>query len=220
VPRKKADPAPKAPKPAASKSKSAPKEPAAKSAKRKKASPAAEPAAVQTLQVETPKAPTESVHDLVEQLRRGDLASRSAAAARLGDLGDPQACSALAEALRDPTAELACEAAAALGRSTEASALHALIAVVLNSDGYFHSTVRTAAADSLGRLLDPRSVEALVAAVYDPVGETSLAAVTALGKIGDPYARPALETAASNVSGFFLPQVQQAAAEALVLLRG
>jgi HEAT repeat protein len=180
---------------------------------------AAATAAVQTLRDDIPKPPAADVHEIIEQLRRGDLASRAAAARTLGELGDAHAASALAEALRDPTAELACEAAAALGKLTDLSALHALIAVVLNSDGYFHSTVRTAAATSLGNLLDPRAIEALAAAICDPICETSLAAIDALGKIGDPRVRPALEAAISNVDGFFLQQVQQAAADAILLLR-
>lgn len=179
----------------------------------------AEPTTIQAFQAETPKTPAPGVHDIIEQLRRGDLASRSGAAVKLGELGDSHAASALAEALRDPTAEVACEAAAALGRLSDSSALHALIAVVLNSDGYFHSTVRTAAVASLAGLVDPRSVEALVAAIHDPIGETSLAAIGALGRIGDPRARPALEAASWNANGFFLPQVQEAATQALASLR-
>lgn len=220
MPRKTSVPPTDAPKKAAPKKPAS--KPAAKTAKpaapKKKA--AAEAAPVQTLQVEAAPAPTGHVHDLLDQLRRGDLASRSAAATALGQLGDSQACSALAEALRDPTAEVACEAASALGRITDPSGLHALIAVVLNSDGYFHSTVRTAAATSLGDLADPRSVEALLSAIHDPVGETSLAAVAALGKIGDSRARPALEMAVANFDGFYLPQVQQAAADALARIPG
>jgi HEAT repeat protein len=203
----------KAAKPAAKKASSAPAPAKTKTKAAAKAAPG------QSLQAKTPKKPAVDVHAIIEQLRRGDLASRSAAASSLGLLRDPHAVSALAEALRDPTAELACEAAAALGNSTDSSALHALIAVALNSDGYFHGTVRAAAASSLGNLLDPRSVEALVAAIHDPICETSLAAIDALGKIGDGRARPALEAAVSNVNGFFLPQVQRAAADALVQLR-
>lgn len=185
---------------------------------RKKKSTAAA-TTTQTLQVETAVAQGSKIHELVEQLRRGDLASRSAAATKLGQTGDAQATSALAEALRDPTAELACEAAAALGKINDSSALHALIAVVLNSDGYFHSTVRTVAAEGLGNLFDPRAVEALVTAVRDPICETSLAAIRALGKIGDARARPALEATAANFDGFFLPQTVQAARETLALLQ-
>ena len=216
MPRKKAEPTPEAAKKAAPK-KAAPK--AAPKAAKKKTSPAAEPVAAQVLQAETPKTPTPGVHDIIEQLRRGDLASRSAAAVKLGELGDSHAASALAEALRDPTAEVACEAAAALGRLSDSSALHALIAVVLNSDGYFHSTVRTAAVESLAGLVDSRSVDALVAAIRDPIGETSLAAIDALGRMGDPRARPALQEASWNSNGFFLPQVQDAATRALTSLR-
>ena len=153
--------------------------------------------------------------ELIEQLRRGDLASRSAAATALGKIIDGQSTTALIEALRDPTAEVACEAATALGVLTERGALHALIDVVVNHDGYFHSTVRTAACESLGRLDDPRGVEALVAAVRDPILETSLAAIHALGKIGDARAFPTMRAIVANSDGFFLPEAQEAAGKIL-----
>lgn len=165
-----------------------------------------------------PTPPATSVHDLVEQLRRGDLVSRSAAAAALARSGDAKAASALAEALRDPTAELACEAATALGTLADPSTLHALVDVLANRDGYFHASVRAAAATALGGMADPRATDALAAAVRDAAGEASLAAVEALARRGDPLGRAALEDAAWNADGFFLAVVQDAASRALATL--
>lgn len=175
------------------------------------------PEAGQTLQA-APAAPATGLHDLVEQLRRGDLVTRSAAAAALARSGDARAASALAEALRDPTAELACEAAAALGALAAPSTLHALVDVLANRDGYFHASVRAAAATALGSLADPRAADALAAAVRDAAGEASLAAVQALARLGDTRTRPALEDAARNADGFFLAVVQEAAGRALASL--
>src|SRR5258708_7467505 len=50
--------------------------------------------------------------------------------------------------------------------------------------------IRISAADTLGRLKDPRAVEGLVAVLGDP--DVKWAAVEALGRIGDPRALPAL----------------------------
>jgi twitching motility protein PilT len=50
--------------------------------------------------------------------------------------------------------------------------------------------IRIAAADTLGRLKDPRAVEPLIAALADP--EVKWSAVEALGRIGDPRALNAL----------------------------
>lgn len=181
----------------------------------KKAKVVVKPAPVQVIQQAVPPAPAVDVQPLVEQLRRGDLASRSLAATKLGALGDHQAVTALREALRDSTAEVAREAAVALGVLKDKTAVHALIDVVLNPDGYYHSIVRAAAAESLGLIKDAVAVDALISAVRDPVLEPSLAAIHALGRIGDARARPALQAVAENADGFFLPQTQQAAVAVL-----
>ena len=182
-----------------------------------KPAPAAGPV-TQSLQSESPAAAAAKIQELIEQLRRGDLATRSAAAKKLAQLGDRQATSALTEALRDPTAEVAREAAGALGLLNDSASLHALIDVVMNRDGYFHSLVRTAAAESLGQMKNQSAVDALVAAIRDPICETSIAAIRALGKLGAAGAATALQAVAKNADGYFLPQTQQAAVEVLVII--
>ena len=160
-------------------------------------------------------APEVSVAVLIEQLRRGDLASRSLAAVKLGTLAHTQAISALTEALRDPTAEVAREAAFALGVFRDSAVTHALIAVVLNRDGYYHSTVRSAAAESLGALGDVVAFDALAAAVRDAYVGPSIAAIRALARVGGVRAIPLLEPVASNADGFFLDEARAAAVTAL-----
>lgn len=176
---------------------------------------AAPVAATQRADADKPAEQAADIRGLTEKLRRGDLASRSDAAVKLAAIGDKQATSALVEALRDPTAELACEAASALGHLKDDAALHALIDVVLNRDGYFHGIVRSAAAQSLGQLKNALAVEALLASVRDQSFETSVSAIYALGKIGDTRAVPALKDATANADGFFLQAAQNAAAEVL-----
>ena len=154
----------------------------------------------------------------VEQLRTGELASRIEAAAKLGEMPEPQAVAALAEALRDPTAEVAREAAVALRRSRLPSAVDALTAVIENADGYFHPIVRTAAAESLGCLNEPRAVGALKRAVRDPLAEPSRAAIRALGVVAREDALPALLAVVSNGDNYFLPSVRVTATEVLATI--
>jgi HEAT repeat protein len=140
------------------------------------------------------------------------------AAARLAESGDPQATGALQQALRDPTAEVAREAALAIAKGRRLSAVEALSEVVENPDGYFHPSVRIAAAESLGQLNDPRSVAPLCRAVRDPLAEPSRAAIRALGLVAREAAVPVLVSVINNVEGFFLPSVRVAAVEVLATI--
>ena len=167
----------------------------------------------------TPSTPPVSpLQNHIEHLRTGELASRIEAAARLAGMGDPQAAEALRQALRDPTAEVAREAALALGRGCQAGALEALAAVVENADTYFHPSVRTAAAESLGQMKDPRSVVALTQAVRDPLAEPSRAAIRALGLVAHEDAVPLLLSIIENRDNFFHPSVRVTAAEVLATI--
>lgn len=175
--------------------------------KSKSAAPGVPPA-VEAKAAAPQQAVASPVPGLIEQLRRGELASRSAAAVKLGELRDPQALSALIEGLRDSTAEVARETAVALGAMPDAASVYALMAVVTNADGYFHSIVRAAAAESLARLKDPRSVDALIHATRDPIVGPSRKAIAALGEIGDPRAIAPLLAVIRNADGFFLPEAR------------
>ncbi|MBM3319389.1 MAG: HEAT repeat domain-containing protein [Candidatus Eisenbacteria bacterium] len=59
-------------------------------------------------------------------------------------------------------------------------------------------SVRTAAAEALGRLQRPEAVDPLVAALADANASIRQSAAYSLGLIGDPRARPALERAKSD----------------------
>jgi HEAT repeat protein/beta-lactamase regulating signal transducer with metallopeptidase domain len=86
----------------------------------------------------------------------------------------------------------------------------ALIAATKDGD----PGVRTAAAESLGRIGDPRAVEPLGALLSDQNVEVRRAAVEALGELEDPKAIPALTRAAKDAN----PAVRREAAEALLSL--
>jgi HEAT repeat protein len=158
---------------------------------------------------------TTTIAPQIAQLRADDWTARSAAVLALGKLGDCQATSALVATLRDPSAEVACGAATALGSLRDSSAVAALAAVVLNADGFFHGTVRAAAAEALTKFQDQKAVDALIVGTRDPIAETSQAAIRALGLLGDGRALDALVAVVRNKDNFFLPAVRQTAVEAL-----
>ncbi len=60
-----------------------------------------------------------------------------------------------------------------LGGIRDVSAVEALISVLNNTEAYFHSVVRSAAAASLGQLGDARAIDALTKTVGDEMAEAS-----------------------------------------------
>jgi HEAT repeat protein len=151
----------------------------------------------------------------IEQLRAGELATRMAAASRLGELAGTDALAALQSALRDPTAEVARQAALALGKTNDTSAIGALAAVLENADGYFHSSVRSAAAESLSRFKGRQAIDALTSAVRDPIAEPSRSAIRGLGLVAGSEALPTLLMVVSNSENYFLPSVRLTAVQVL-----
>ena len=122
---------------------------------------------------------------------------------------------ALIAALRNSDADIARDAATALGTLGEASAVEPLIQVLGNLDGYYHSVVRSAAAASLGRLGDRRAVDVLLGTISDSLAEPSAEAIRALAAIGDPRAVNPLIEVVRNSNGYFLPIARRAAVAAL-----
>ena len=144
----------------------------------------------------------------------------SAAAPKISKPIDRAAVAAKIAALRGNDADVARDAAAALGGLGDASAVEPLIEVLGNADDYFHSVVRAAAASSLAQLNDPRAFEPLVHAVRDNMAEASAEAVRALAKMGDPRAVGVLIDIVRNPSGYFLSTVRLAAVAGLKQLGG
>lgn len=95
---------------------------------------------------------------------------------------------ALVNSLRDTSADVASEAAAALGATGDHSAVKPLSDVIANADGYYHPVVRAAAATSLGKLGDTKAVPALIAGIRDEMAEASAESIRALAAIGDARA--------------------------------
>ena len=122
--------------------------------------------------------------------------------------------------LRSRSADVARDAAAALGDLGDVAAVEPLIEVISDSEGFFHSVVRAAAAESLGKLRDARATLPLIAAIDDSMVEASAESIRALAAIKDPRAVKPLLDVVRNVQGFFLPVARRAALLALAQLGG
>lgn len=144
----------------------------------------------------------------------------SAAVEKVSNPIDRAAALAKIAALRGSDADVARDAAAALGTLGDASAVEPLIEVLGNANGYFHSVVRAAAASSLAQLNDARAFQPLVNAVRDNMAEASAEAVRALAKMGDPRAVGVLIDIVRNPTGYFLSTVRLAAVTGLKQLGG
>jgi HEAT repeat protein len=146
--------------------------------------------------------------------------SPSGAAPAPAPVIDRAAVAAQIAALRGTDADTARDAAIALGRLGDASAVAPLIEALGNDNGYFHCVVRAAAAASLGQLRDPRAFEPLAAATSDTMAEASAEAVRALVALADPRATAVLIDIVRNPQGYFLSTVRLAAVEGLKKLGG
>jgi HEAT repeat protein len=91
---------------------------------------------------------------------------------------------ALMAVLNSSNARTRSDAAKALGKIRDASAVESLVSVLKDED----FVVRWVAADSLGEIKDPAAVEPLIALLHDSDKFVRLHAVSALGNIGDPKA--------------------------------
>jgi HEAT repeat protein len=142
------------------------------------------------------------------------------AASSTTDVEPTVSVQSLIQSLRDPSADVARDAAIELGRSNDLSAVLPLIEVIANTDGYYHNVVRAAAAEALGLLGDSRAVEPLLVLSRDTMAEASAEAVRALALLNDQRAVAPLIDIVRNSYGFFLPIVRRAAVIALAKLGG
>ncbi len=142
---------------------------------------------------------------------RGYVGARSLAAAALGQIGDPQACSVLVETLADPSTSLRLAALRSLGRlGCPGSA-----PVVREFLGSGDPRLRRMAALTLGHLRDQASIPQLLAmAQGDHSPLVRPVAVEALGLIGDPHVLPQLLALVKDTNAY----VRAALSQALCLL--
>lgn len=130
------------------------------------------------------------VNKLLKQLKDKKSEARARAASALGDTSDPRAVEPLLAALGDPASDVRLRAASALGKFRARSAVDPLITIVNNT------ILNNSARDAYG----PRSL--------------GLAAISALGEIGEPDAvGPFLQAVRSNFVG--IDDVKKAVGNAL-----
>lgn len=143
-------------------------------------------------------------------LRDPDPVIRLGACRALGEIGDPRAARLLIERLEDGSNTVRRAAAEALGKAGTAEAVEPLVHALADRS----PQVQAAAVAALGELKDNRAAAPLCRGMDQGYfkGDTYLAALKALGQIGDPQAAPLLIRAL----GVKMAEVQRTAAAALV----
>jgi hypothetical protein len=168
-----------------------------------------------------PPQPSQASHrPHLAQLRdASDYAERARAALALSTTVDAETTAALVAALRDPSSEVAAQAAEALGHHRGDAATSALQGVLENRDGFFNPMTRASAVRALGVLLPPNQGTPVASAVADVDALVSLAAIAALAERDENASASALMGVLENRAGFYLPLTRQAAARALMRLQ-
>jgi hypothetical protein len=141
--------------------------------------------------------------------------ARASAVMSLAHVDGEDVVPALLRALRDPSVEVAVAAVDALGGRADGPAVDALLGVLQNTDGYFNPVTRVAAITGLARRSDLTSVEPLLAAVRDIDAEVSIAAIAVIAERFPDIAAAQLSPLLRDHSGYYLPLVRLAAANAL-----
>jgi hypothetical protein len=157
-----------------------------------------------------------SIEALVVQLVTApNWQSRVSAAEALALLDGEGVPQALTRALRDTSVEVAIAAIDALARRQDRESLDALRIVLDNRDGYFSPVTRVAALSALGRLLADNELAPVMACVRDMDAEVSIGAIAVVADRKPTTAAEHLLPVLQDSSGYFLPLVRLAAANAL-----
>jgi hypothetical protein len=156
-----------------------------------------------------------NLSELLGLLHSRDYATRLSAVQELGNHVEPEAVPALVSALRDRSVEVAVAAATTLATHGGSDATAALLAVLENSEGYYHALTRAAAVHGLGGLLVGEQRAPLHRALRHLDAEVSIAAISALSSRGGPDDAAALLAVVANADNFFLPITRLAAARGL-----
>jgi HEAT repeat protein len=141
---------------------------------------------------------------------------RARAAADLAHADAQDAVEPLLRALQDPSAEVASAAIESLAFFPSARTTAAFELVLANRDGYFSPVTRAAAVVGLARVSGDAAPRSLLEALSDVDAEVSLAAIAALSEHAPARSAAPILAIASDRSGYYLPFVRLAAANALV----
>jgi len=112
----------------------------------------------------------------------------------------------LIKALKDADPAARAQAATALGKLGNSSAVEPLIAALQDQS----SAVRGAAANSLGKFSDTHAVEPLIALLQDPDAKVRALAARALGRLGDNRALAPLQQVAMDADAVVRDKAQEA----------
>jgi hypothetical protein len=153
---------------------------------------------------------------VVQLIAAPNWQTRVSAAEALAQLDGEGVLEALTRALRDTSVEVSIAAIDALARRQDRASLDAMRVVLDNRDGFFNPVTRVAALSGLGRLLGDHELGPIVACVKDLDAEVSIAAIAVVADRKRATASEHLLPVLSDTTGFFLPLVRLAAANALI----
>jgi HEAT repeat protein len=161
-------------------------------------------------------ASSEAVDALIAQLMGASAwHTRASAALSLAPVMAEGVVPALVRALRDQSVEVAVAAAEALSSQQDELALAELLLVLENRDGYFSPVTRVAAITGLARRLDVARFDPVFAALRDIDAEVSIAAVAVIADRIPNKTSSLLLPVLCDKSGYYLPLVRLAVANAL-----
>jgi hypothetical protein len=152
---------------------------------------------------------------VVQLVAASNWQTRVSAAEALAQLDGEGVLEALTRALRDPSVEVAIAAIDALARRQDRASLDALRVVLDNRDGFFSPVTRVAALSALGRMLGDSELAPVMSCVRDLDAEVSIAAIAVVADRKRATAAEYLLPVLQDASGYFLPLVRLAAANAL-----
>jgi HEAT repeat protein len=141
--------------------------------------------------------------------------SRASAAMSLAHVESEGVVPALVRALRDPSVEVAVSAVDALTSHYEAASTEALLQVLGNQEGFFNPITRVAAITGLARRLTADAFNPIFAAIRDIDAEVCIAAIAVIAERVPERAGEQLLPILRDPSGYYLPLVRLAAANAL-----
>jgi hypothetical protein len=161
-------------------------------------------------------ASSEAIDALIAQLMVATAwQARASAAMSLAHVTAEGVVPALVRALRDQSVEVAVAAAEALSNQYDDLAVGELLQVLENRDGYFSPVTRVAAITGLARRLDVARFDPVFAALRDIDAEVSIAAVAVIADRVPSKAGSLLLPVLCDKSGYYLPLVRLAVANAL-----
>jgi len=152
---------------------------------------------------------------IVQLMAASSWQARAGAALSLAHCRGEGVLEALLHGLRDPSVEVAVAAVDATAKHSDERVTQALLAVLQNHDRYFSPVTRVAAISALSQRLAGEQLEPIFAALRDIDAEVSIAAAAVLTERAPELAGEQLLLALRDRSGFYMPIVRLAMANAL-----